>query len=69
MRSVSMATMRMRTADWAALALLAFEVPSILFSQYRANSIRASEVVALSVLVYFALRLLVAGSTLEPPIM
>jgi tetratricopeptide (TPR) repeat protein len=50
--------MRVRTIDWAALALLIFEIPSVLFSQYRANSIRASEVVALSVLVYFALRVL-----------
>jgi hypothetical protein len=49
----------MRTADWAALALLAFEVPSILFSLYRANSIGASEVVALSILAYFTLRLAV----------
>ncbi len=56
--SISKATIRMRTADWAALALLVFEVPSILFSQYRANSIGASEVVALSVLAYFTLRLL-----------
>jgi tetratricopeptide (TPR) repeat protein len=52
------AKLRIRATDWAALALLAFEIPSIFFSQYRANSIRASEVVALSVLVYFALRLL-----------
>ncbi len=44
--------------DWAVLALLAFEVPSLLFSQYRANSVGASEMVALSVLAYFALRLL-----------
>ncbi len=57
MRSISTATIRMRTADWAALALLAFEVPSLLFSQYRANSVRASEVVGMSVLAYFVLRL------------
>jgi hypothetical protein len=35
--------------DWAALALLAFEAPSVLFSQDRANSVGASEVVALSI--------------------
>lgn len=64
--SNSVATIRLRTADWAALALLAFEVPSILFSQYRANSIGASEVVALSVLAYFALRLLVRVSPRAP---
>jgi hypothetical protein len=51
-------TIRVQATDWAALALLAFEVPSLLFSQVRANSIGASEVVALSVLAYFALRLL-----------
>jgi tetratricopeptide (TPR) repeat protein len=43
--------------DWVALALLAFEIPSLFISQYRANSVRASEVVALAVLVYFVLRL------------
>lgn len=52
-------TIRARAVDWAALALLAFEVPSILFSHYRANSVGASEVAALSVLMYFAMRLLV----------
>ncbi len=51
----------MRASDWAALALLAFEVPSLWFSQDRANSIGAAEVVALSVLLYFALRLLICG--------
>jgi O-antigen ligase len=50
---------QIRAVDCAALALLAFEVPSLLSSQDRANSIGAAEVVALSVLVYFALRLLV----------
>jgi hypothetical protein len=58
--------MRVRAVDWAALAPLAFEVPSLLFSQVRANSILASEVVALSVLAYFALRLLVRVSPRSP---
>lgn len=52
------ATAQILGADWAALSLLAFEVPSLLFSQYRANSIGTSEAVAFSVLVYLALRLL-----------
>jgi len=50
---------RVRPVDCAVLALLAFELPSLWFSQYRANSVGASEVVALSVLAYLALRLLV----------
>ena len=50
---------RVRAADWAALALLAYEVPSLWYSQDPANSIGATEVVALSVLVYFAVRWLV----------
>ena len=54
---------RVRAVDWAALSLLAFEVPSLLFSSDRANSVGASEVVALSVLVYFASRLLMRGSS------
>ncbi len=58
-RSTSHFATRLRPVDWAALALLAFEVPSLWFSQYRANSVGASEAVALSVVVYFALRLLV----------
>jgi tetratricopeptide (TPR) repeat protein len=53
----------MRVVDWAALALLLFEVPSVWFSRDRANSIGGFEVVALSVLAYFVLRLL----TREPP--
>jgi hypothetical protein len=57
-RSISPFTIRVRPVDWAALALLAFEVPSLRFSQYPANSVGATEVVALSVVVYFALRLL-----------
>jgi len=48
--------------DWAALALLAFEIPSLWFSQDRANSIGTAEVVALSVAVYFALRWLIRAS-------
>jgi hypothetical protein len=55
---ISMAKVRMRAVDWAALALLAFEAPSLLYSQDRANSVRASEVLALAVLAYFGLRLL-----------
>ena len=58
-------TIRARPADWAALALLAFEVPSLLISQYRANSVCATEAVDLSVLAYFALRLLMRAPLRE----
>lgn len=51
-------------ADWAALSLLAFEAPSLLFSQYRANGVGGAEVVALSVLVYFAARFLIRSPLL-----
>ena len=64
-RSTFAFTIRARPIDWAALALLAFEAPSLLFSQYRANSVGAAEVVALSVVVYFALRLLVRAPLRE----
>jgi hypothetical protein len=49
--SISLITTRVRPVDWAALALLAFEIPSLLFSQDRANSIGSTEVLALSVLM------------------
>jgi tetratricopeptide (TPR) repeat protein len=52
-----------RPVDWAALTLLAFEVPSLYFSQDRANSIGATEVIALSVFVYFAMRLLLSRAS------
>jgi len=61
-RSISKAAIRIRAVDWAVLALLAFEVPSLWFSQDRANSVGAAEVVALSVAVYFALRWLIRAS-------
>jgi tetratricopeptide (TPR) repeat protein len=57
-RFFSTATTQLRMVDWAALVLLAFEIPSLFFSQVRANSARASEVVAIAVVVYFLLRLL-----------
>src|SRR5579864_5802769 len=47
-----------RLIDWAALVLLAYEVPCCLLSQYRANSIGDTEAVGLSILAYFAARLL-----------
>jgi hypothetical protein len=53
---------QVRPVDWAALTLLALEVPSLGFSQDRANSIHATEVAGLSVTVYFALRLLLHAS-------
>jgi hypothetical protein len=36
---MNVAQIRMRPVDGAVLALLVFEIPSILFSQYRANSV------------------------------
>lgn len=60
-RSISAFTVRMRGVDWVALAILVLEIPSLLLSQDRANSVAASEVVALSVLVYFTLRLLLSS--------
>jgi hypothetical protein len=57
-RSAFPAKFKIQAVDGAALALLAFEIPSLCTSQYRANSVRASEVVALSVMAYFVLRLL-----------
>jgi hypothetical protein len=51
--------LRMRAVDWGALLLAAFEIPSLLLSQYRANSTRTSGAIAIAVLVYFAIRLTV----------
>jgi hypothetical protein len=48
---------QMRSLDWCALAIAAAEIPSLIFSQYRANSIRTSWAVLISVLVYYAVRL------------
>jgi O-antigen ligase len=49
----------MRGADWGMLLILALEIPSLLSSQYRANSIRTSWAVMIAVLVYYAVRLTV----------
>lgn len=46
----------MLAPDLALLAILIFEGPSLFFSQYRANSVRASEIVVIAVLVYFVTR-------------
>ncbi len=53
---------RMRAADWSVLVLAAFEVPSSLFSQYRANSIRGTIAIAIFVLIYFATRLAIRSN-------
>jgi len=52
-----MASSTVRVVDWAALAVLAFEVPSFLFSQYRANSASTVEAIAVAVLVYILIRI------------
>jgi hypothetical protein len=51
----------MRAADWASLTILVFGVPSLWFSQCRANSVRESEAVAWAVLLHFILRLLMGS--------
>jgi hypothetical protein len=48
---------RMRAVDWSVLLLAAFEIPSLLFSQYRANSIRVTVTTMIFVLTYSAVRL------------
>jgi len=49
--------MRMRRPDWCLLAIAASEISSVLFSQYRANTVRTSWAVLISVLVYYVVRL------------
>lgn len=53
---------RVQPVDWSVLLLGAFEIPSLLFSQYRANSIRGSLAIALFVLIYCAARLTVRAT-------
>jgi O-antigen ligase len=50
-------SVRMHALDWSVLLLGAFEIPSLLFSQYRANSIRAAMAIAIFALMYCAARL------------
>ncbi len=50
-------SLRMQGLDWSILLLFVFEVPSLLFSQYRANGIQSSLLIALAVLMYFAVRI------------
>ena len=47
----------LRAVDWAVLALALLDVPSVVFSQYRANSSGASAIILTSALVYLAVRL------------
>jgi O-antigen ligase len=54
---VPLATMRMAVLDWTVLALCAYEALALVFSQYRANSIRASWTIALSALIFVVVRL------------
>ena len=51
--------LQVSAVDWAVLALLVFEIPSLWFSQYCANSVPTTEVIALSIVAYFVLRFLV----------
>jgi hypothetical protein len=51
---------RMRPVDWAALGLLVFEIPSVFFSQYRANSLHTSEATAAAGSAYLLARWLIS---------
>jgi hypothetical protein len=48
---------RMRAVDWSVLLLGAFELPSLLFSQYLANGIRTSVSIVILALTYCVIRL------------
>src|SRR5258706_1675072 len=48
---------KMQPPDWNILFILAFEAPSLLFAQYRANSIRTTVAMTIAVAVYFAVRI------------
>ena len=47
----------MHTVDYCVLMLVTYEVPSLVFSQYRANSVRTSWTILLAILVFFGVRL------------
>jgi hypothetical protein len=48
---------RMRAVDGALLLIAGFEIPSLLSSQYAANSIRATAVILVGVLAFLCVRL------------
>ena len=48
--------------DWAAIAVLLFEIPSLLLSEYPGNSLQAAQAIGLAVLSYFLVRLIVRSS-------
>lgn len=50
---------KMRAVDWTVLLIVALEMPSVLFSQYRANSLQTAGLIALSATVYWIVRLTV----------
>jgi len=52
---------RLRAVDGGVLLVFVFEAPSLLFSQYCANSLGTSEAIAVAVLVYFVIRLVISG--------
>ena len=54
---LSPAHIHMRPVDWSVLLISVFEMPSILVSQYRANSVRTTAAVLVSALVYYAVRI------------
>jgi hypothetical protein len=50
---------RFRAVDWAALSIGGFEIPSLLFSKYRAGSVFTALAVTIFVMTYFVVRLTV----------
>jgi O-antigen ligase len=53
----ALARAQMRAVDWCMLLVGVYEVPALLFSQYRANGVSTTRSIALGVLLYFAVRL------------
>ncbi|MHB8753411.1 MAG: O-antigen ligase family protein [Candidatus Acidiferrales bacterium] len=46
-----------RTVDWILLLVLVYEIPSLLFSEYRANSIRETQTILIASLAFYCVRL------------
>jgi hypothetical protein len=54
---------QMQPADWCVVFMGLYEVPALMFSQYRANSISTTRVIAIAVLFYFAVSLAIRTRT------
>ena len=55
-------TSRVSLTDWALIAALLFEIPSLLLSQYPANSLHTAQSIGLAVLCYLLIRFMVVSS-------